>query len=67
MMFSCALAMTISVCTYTDFRRRNLATDRGCKERVCEDMLVRLLDAFVWGNHDSLTTFLHPISALVAP
>ena len=28
-----------------------LATDRGFKERVSEDMLVRLLDAFVWRNH----------------
>ena len=28
-----------------------LATDRGFKERVREDMLVRLLDAFVWRNH----------------
>ena len=27
-----------------------LATDRGFKERVREDMLVRLLDAFVWRN-----------------
>ena len=31
--------------------RRTLATDRGFKERVSEDMLVRLLDAFVWRNH----------------
>ncbi|KAI0672982.1 bub2 protein [Trametes maxima] len=30
---------------------RTLATDRGFKERVSEDMLVRLLDAFVWRNH----------------
>ncbi len=29
---------------------RTLATDRGFKERVREDMLVRLLDAFVWRN-----------------
>jgi hypothetical protein len=27
---------------------RTLATDRGFKERVTEDMLVRILDAFVW-------------------
>ena len=33
---------------------RTLATDRGFKERVREDMLVRLLDAFVWRNHGSL-------------
>lgn len=31
--------------------RRTLATDRGFKERVREDMLVRLLDAFVWRSH----------------
>ena len=30
---------------------RTLATDRGFKERVSEDMLIRLLDAFVWRNH----------------
>lgn len=33
---------------------RTLATDRGFKERVREDMLVRLLDAFVWRNHGVL-------------
>lgn len=33
---------------------RTLATDRGFKERVREDMLVRLLDAFVWKSHGSL-------------
>lgn len=32
-------------------RHRTLATDRGFKERVREDMLVRLLDAFVWRNY----------------
>lgn len=32
---------------------RTLATDRGFKERVREDMLVRLLDAFVWKNQDN--------------
>jgi cell cycle arrest protein BUB2 len=31
-----------------------LATDRGFKERVREDMLVRLLDAFVWRNYGRL-------------
>ncbi|KAF8331914.1 TBC-domain-containing protein [Cantharellus anzutake] len=31
---------------------RTLATDHSFKERVGEDMLVRLLDAFVWRNHD---------------
>ena len=35
--------------------RRTLATDRGFKERVREDMLVRLLDAFVWRNHGKRT------------
>lgn len=34
--------------------QRTLATDRGFKERVREDMLVRLLDAFVWRNHGTL-------------
>ncbi|KIM19776.1 hypothetical protein M408DRAFT_334273 [Serendipita vermifera MAFF 305830] len=32
---------------------RTLATDRGFKERVREDMLIRLLDAFVWKNQDN--------------
>jgi len=31
---------------------RTLATDKGFKERVQEDMLVRLLDAFVWRSSD---------------
>lgn len=31
---------------------RTLATDRGFKERVREDMLVRLLDAFVWRDRE---------------
>lgn len=35
--------------------QRTLATDRGFKERVREDMLVRLLDAFVWRNHGTLS------------
>ncbi|KAF8532558.1 rab-GTPase-TBC domain-containing protein [Gautieria morchelliformis] len=43
-------------CTVRDKIRndtfRTLATDRGFKERVSEEMLVRLLDAFVWRNHD---------------
>jgi len=30
---------------------RTLATDKGFKERVQEDMLVRLLDAFVWRSN----------------
>lgn len=30
---------------------RTLATDKGFKERVREDMLVRLLDAFVWRSY----------------
>ena len=29
---------------------RTLATDYSFKERVREDMLIRLLDAFVWRN-----------------
>ncbi|KAF9559884.1 bub2 protein [Agrocybe pediades] len=35
---------------------RTLATDKGFKERVREDMLVRLLDAFVWRSHDRQET-----------
>ncbi|KDQ07049.1 hypothetical protein BOTBODRAFT_227622 [Botryobasidium botryosum FD-172 SS1] len=35
---------------------RTLATDRGFKERVREDMLVRLLDAFVWRSQDRQET-----------
>lgn len=30
---------------------RTLATDRGFKERVSEEMLVRLLEAFIWRTH----------------
>jgi len=29
---------------------RTLATDKGFQERVREDMLIRLLDAYVWRN-----------------
>ncbi len=32
------------------YAHRTLATDHSFKERVREDMLVRLLDAFVWRN-----------------
>ena len=41
-----------------------LATDRGFKERVREDMLVRLLDAFVWRNYGRppVTTLLSNVS-----
>lgn len=38
---------------------RTLATDRGFKERVREDMLVRLLDAFVWRNYGELALQFH--------
>lgn len=34
---------------------RTLATDPGFQERVGEDKLIRLLDAFVW-KHDQITT-----------
>ena len=34
-----------------EYHTSTLATDRGFKERVREDMLVRLLDAFVWRNY----------------
>ncbi|EJD55104.1 bub2 protein [Auricularia subglabra TFB-10046 SS5] len=53
---------------------RTLATDRGFKERVREDMLVRLLDAFVWRNHerpsraDALDfTYVQGMNVLAAP
>lgn len=38
-------------CNIFLFLFRTLATDKGFKERVREDMLVRLLDAFVWRSH----------------
>ncbi|KAJ3727148.1 TBC-domain-containing protein [Lentinula raphanica] len=52
---------------------RTLATDRGFKERVREDMLVRLLDAFVWRNHDTQDseqlgfTYVQGMNVLAAP
>ncbi|KAJ3492137.1 hypothetical protein NLI96_g233 [Meripilus lineatus] len=52
---------------------RTLATDRGFKERVREDMLVRLLDAFVWRNHDRQDsdhlgfTYVQGMNVLAAP
>jgi len=52
---------------------RTLATDRGFKERVREDMLVRLLDAFVCRNHDREDsqrlgfTYVQGMNVLAAP
>ncbi|OJT09137.1 Cell division control protein 16 [Trametes pubescens] len=52
---------------------RTLATDRGFKERVSEEMLVRLLDAFVWRNHDRHEndqlgfTYVQGMNVLAAP
>ncbi|EIM89532.1 TBC-domain-containing protein [Stereum hirsutum FP-91666 SS1] len=52
---------------------RTLATDRGFKERVREDMLVRLLDAFVWRNYDRQEThhlgftYVQGMNVLAAP
>lgn len=53
---------------------RTLATDKGFKERVREDMLVRLLDAFVWRNHDQREetpqlgfTYVQGMNVLAAP
>jgi len=40
-----------------DLDFRTLATDKGFKERVREDMLVRLLDAFVWRSHGTWFCF----------
>ena len=42
--------MRIPLLLLLHYFHRTLATDRGFKERVREDMLVRLLDAFVWRN-----------------
>ncbi|KZP34237.1 TBC-domain-containing protein [Athelia psychrophila] len=52
---------------------RTLATDRGFKERVREDMLIRLLDAFVWRNYDRQETqqlgftYVQGMNVLAAP
>ncbi|KAL0956159.1 hypothetical protein HGRIS_002320 [Hohenbuehelia grisea] len=52
---------------------RTLATDRGFKERVREDMLVRLLDAFVWRSQDRQDcqqlgfTYVQGMNVLAAP
>ncbi|KZW00728.1 bub2 protein [Exidia glandulosa HHB12029] len=51
---------------------RTLATDRGFKERVREDMLVRLLDAFVWRNQERPHatfdfTYVQGMNVLAAP
>ncbi|KAJ7287389.1 bub2 protein [Mycena rebaudengoi] len=52
---------------------RTLATDRGFKERVREDMLIRLLDAFVWRSHDRHSThqlgftYVQGMNVLAAP
>jgi cell cycle arrest protein BUB2 len=52
---------------------RTLATDRGFKERVREDMLVRLLDAFVWRSHERPDddqfgfTYVQGMNVLAAP
>jgi hypothetical protein len=43
----------------SNFSSQTLATDKGFKERVHEDMLVRLLDAFVWRNHGKIVLSLH--------
>jgi len=50
-----------------------ILSDRGFKERVREDMLVRLLDAFVWRNHDRQDsqqlgfTYVQGMNVLAAP
>ncbi|KAF8813678.1 TBC-domain-containing protein [Phlegmacium glaucopus] len=51
---------------------RTLATDKGFKERVQEDMLVRLLDAFVWRSNDRREndlgfTYVQGMNVLAAP
>ena len=51
--------ITNAVLTRVTSALRTLATDKGFKERVHEDMLVRLLDAFVWRNHGKIVLSLH--------
>lgn len=46
------------LCKSFNIEVRTLATDRGFKERVREDMLVRLLDAFVWRNQGEFSIML---------
>ncbi|PPQ98428.1 hypothetical protein CVT24_004107 [Panaeolus cyanescens] len=52
---------------------RTLATDKGFKERVREDMLIRLLDAFVWRSHERQETeqlgftYVQGMNVLAAP
>ncbi|KAG8997514.1 hypothetical protein FRB94_007639 [Tulasnella sp. JGI-2019a] len=52
---------------------RTLATDRGFKDKVSEDMLVRLLDAFVWRSHERQDhstldfTYVQGMNVLAAP
>jgi len=52
---------------------RTLATDRGFKEKVGEDMLVRLLDAFEWRSQERLGTrtldftYVQGMNVLAAP
>jgi len=52
---------------------RTLATDKGFKERVREDMLVRLLDAFVWRSYERPDddhfgfTYVQGMNVLAAP
>ncbi|KAF8170254.1 bub2 protein [Mycena galopus ATCC 62051] len=52
---------------------KHIGYDRGFKERVREDMLIRLLDAFVWRNHDRQETnqlgftYVQGMNVLAAP
>lgn len=54
---------------------RTLATDRGFKERVREDMLIRILDVFVWRSVDRAIsgvgthafTYVQGMNVLAAP
>ncbi|KAG8857826.1 hypothetical protein FRB96_005545 [Tulasnella sp. 330] len=52
---------------------RTLATDRGFKDKVSEEMLVRLLDAFVWRSHERQDhntldfTYVQGMNVLAAP
>ena len=43
---------------------RTLATDTQFKGKVKEDMLIRLLEAFVWKNHGAFYVLVIPLTTL---
>ncbi|KAI9275981.1 rab-GTPase-TBC domain-containing protein [Sporodiniella umbellata] len=46
---------------------RTMATDTSFLEHVSEDMLIRLLNAFVWTNEKANITYLQGMNVLAAP